>query len=134
MTELTAGPGRHLVLWDGDCGFCRRFVGWVRSHGDERIETVPYQAIPEPPMTPALREACARALHVVTADGALLRGADAVLFVYGVLGYRLAALGRRRPFLWILEIGYRWVARNRRLISRWFFRRERPEFTQGQRR
>ena len=126
MTELRAADGRHLVLWDGDCGFCRRFAGWARARDARgRLELRAYQEIPEPPMTPALRAACAEALHVITADGDLLRGADAVLFVHEVLGWRVAALGRRWPLLPLLELGYRQVARRRRLFSRWFFRRER---------
>ena len=124
MNLPTAAPGRHLVLWDGECGFCRRFAGWLKEHDpDDRFEPEPYQQIPSPPM---LREACAQALHVVTDRGELLRGADAVLFVYEQLGWRAAGWARRSPLLPVLELGYRWVAANRRFVSRWLFRRERP--------
>lgn len=76
-------------------------------------------------MTPELREACAQALHVFKTDGEVLRGADAVLFVYEQLGYRVASLGRSWPLLPVLEQGYKVVARNRKLAARWFFTKER---------
>lgn len=70
-------------------------------------------------MTPELREACARAVHVVRADGAVMHSGRAVLFVLDRLGWRRAAmLLGSRPLLPFVELGYRWVARNRPLVSR----------------
>ena len=69
---------RHLLLWDGACGFCRRAVEGVRRRDrDNRFEIVPYQQAPVPPMTPELAAACGKALHVLTADGQLLRAGRA---------------------------------------------------------
>lgn len=76
-------------------------------------------------MTDDLRAACARAVHVVTADGEVLRAGRATMFVLRALGYRrLGALGATPPFVWFVELGYRIVANNRRLFSRFMFRRE----------
>jgi predicted DCC family thiol-disulfide oxidoreductase YuxK len=76
-------------------------------------------------MTPALYAACARAIHVVKADGTVLRAGRAALFILEELGWgwqaRLLALP---PFLWLVELGYALVASNRTFFSRFLFRRE----------
>ena len=70
-------------------------------------------------MTAALGEACASAMHVVTRGGETLRAGRAVLFVARQLGWRrLAWLGGRPPLIWLVELGYRLVARHRRLLAR----------------
>jgi len=115
---------RHLILWDGDCGFCRRGIAWVlrRDHRG-RLRALPYQNAPSPPMTPQLRAACARAVHVRTTDGQLLRGGRAALFVLQQIGYRrLARALAQKPFVWLVEFAYSIVARNRAFFSRFLFR------------
>jgi hypothetical protein len=84
---------------------------------------VPYQDAPSPPMTDALREACARAVHVVTADGTVLRAGRASLYVMQHLGFRtLARILRVPPLIWFVELGYFIVARNRKLFAKFMFR------------
>ena len=76
-------------------------------------------------MNDALRAACPEALHVVTQEADVLRGGRALLFAYGQLGHaRTAHWLARRPLIWLVEGVYRVVARNRRWISRLFFRGE----------
>ena len=72
-------------------------------------------------MTPELREACRRALHVVTAEGETLRSGRAALFVLERTTprwRRLAPALRHPPLFWFVELGYQIVARNRRLFAR----------------
>jgi len=70
-------------------------------------------------MTPDLAAACAEAVHVFAADGTRLRGGRAVLFVLEGLGWRRTSrLLGLPPLVWLVELGYRGVARNRRLVSR----------------
>jgi len=79
-------------------------------------------------MTPALRSACAEAVHVVTADDEVLRAGRASVFVLDQLGFRRSAwLLGSRLLLPFVEVGYRIVARNRKLFSKFFFRNERPD-------
>ncbi len=85
---------------------------------------MPYQEAPRPPMTDALAERCARALHVLAPDGTLLAGGRASLFVLERIGFpRLARLLRRPPLVWAVEWGYRLVARHRGVFTRVLFRR-----------
>jgi predicted DCC family thiol-disulfide oxidoreductase YuxK len=121
--EAESGGGsaeRHLIVWDGDCGFCRRAVEWALARDAAGLfEATPYQRVPSPPMTPELRAACRAAVHVRTADGRWLRGGRACLFVLERVGWpRLARVARVPPLVWAVELGYRIVAGNRRLFSR----------------
>ncbi len=111
---------RHWIVWDGECGFCRRAVEWAIARDcDGQFEAIPYQSLPSPPMTPALAAACRDAVHVRTADGSWLRAGRACLFVLGRVGWpRLARVAALPPLVWVVELGYRIVASNRRFFSR----------------
>ena len=114
-----------LLLWDGDCGFCRRSAAWAeRRDTGHAFRAIPYQQAPSPPMTPELRVACARAVHLVTADGRVLRAGRACLWVLERIGFpSLARVLALPPLVWAVELGYWLVARNRMLASRFLFRR-----------
>ena len=76
-------------------------------------------------MTPELRAASERAAQVITADGRLLRGARACLFVLEGLGWGwLARLLAHPPFIWLAEFAYRILANHRAFFARFMFRRE----------
>lgn len=76
-------------------------------------------------MTEELSRACARAAHVVCPDGTTLRAGRASLHVLAGLGWRRTArLFSLPPFVWLVELGYWVVARNRHFFARFFFRRE----------
>jgi hypothetical protein len=64
-------------------------------------------------------------MHVIQADGTLLRAGRASLFILEELGWgwvaRLLALP---PLIWLVELGYWIVASNRAFFSRFMFRRE----------
>lgn len=116
---VAAGP-RHLLLWDGACGFCRRAVERIRRRDlHHRFEIIPYQEAPAPPMTPELASACRRAVHVITTDGRVLGAGRASLFVLGETGHPvLARILALPPLVWLVELGYILVARNRSRLSR----------------
>ena len=112
--------GRHLILFDGHCGFCRRAVTRVLSRDRQGLFlALPYQEAPWPPMTATLSKACARAVHVVRTDGKVLRGGRAVLFILERTGLGAPAqLLARPPFIWVVELAYLTVARYRTFFSR----------------
>ncbi len=121
MAELST---QDWVFWDGQCGMCRRAVEWVaRRDTGGSLRLVAYQEAPSPPMTPEMRQACARAVHVVTGDGRVLRAGRASLHVLGRIGWgRLARVLALPPLVWGVELGYRLVASNREFFSRYLFR------------
>ena len=117
----TEPRGRHLLLWDGDCGFCRNIVSWIERH-DVRgaFEAIPYQQAPADRVGPAVREASAKAVHVVTRDGRVLAAGRASLFVLHELGWpRTAHVLTAPPLVWAVELGYHVVSKHRGRISRW---------------
>ena len=76
-------------------------------------------------MTPDLYAACERAVHVVTADGKVLRAGRACLFILERIGWSWRArVLRLPPFIWCIELGYRIVAANRPFFARFLFTKE----------
>lgn len=74
-------------------------------------------------MTPALFAACEKAVHVLTTDGRTLRAGRAALFILQTIGrWSLAArIFSLPPFIWLVELGYYLIARNRRFFARFLF-------------
>lgn len=118
--RVAAPPSRPLVLFDGDCRFCRRWAAQWEQDFAGRLEVASSQVarvnFPEIPAA-----AYDEALQLVEPDGAVYSGARAAL--------RALAHGHGRRGFWLrchesvpgaaglLEFGYRIVARNRRIFS-----------------
>jgi predicted DCC family thiol-disulfide oxidoreductase YuxK len=82
-----------------------------------------YQDAPSPPMAEELHAACAQAVHVVTAEGRVLRAGSACLFLLSEAGHPTLSRLLGSPLLLpLVELGYRVVARNRRFWSRFLYR------------
>lgn len=99
----------HTMIWDGQCGFCRRSAAFVERHDRRgRLRVVTSQSLGLGRL-PALR--------VETAGGRRLEAGRACLFVLALIGHpRLAHILARAPFVWAVEAGYRLVARYRRYL------------------
>ena len=114
-----SGQARHLVLWDGECGICRRIAAWLaRRDRKGRLLVLAYQEVPNPPLDPLLRADSSRAMQVVSREGVRLRAGRAAIFCLEQIGWRWARPFRHWPLLPLTELGYRLVARNRGLIGR----------------
>jgi predicted DCC family thiol-disulfide oxidoreductase YuxK len=121
-----ASDDTDLVLWDGDCGFCRRGIRWFeRRDTAGRMKMVPYQEAPSPPMTPVLAAECDRALYILHPDGSRTGSGRAILYMFGVIGHpKLARSLAWPPLVWLVELGYWLMARNRHIASKLLFTRE----------
>lgn len=118
MTER----GKHHLLYDGDCDFCRAWASWLTLRdGGRRFRICPWQVAPSPPMTPVLEILAQRSVQVVAAEGKRYSGGSAILFVLRETGWRphLMRLLQYRPCIWLVDCGYRIVAANRSRFS-WF--------------
>ncbi len=70
-------------------------------------------------MTPELYEQCRDAVHVIAADGLLLRGGRGCLYILDTLGYcRTATILGWWPLSWGVDLTYKLVARNRYVLAR----------------
>lgn len=114
---------RHWMIFDGDCGMCRRCAHWVIRHDTRgRLIAAPFQNTPSPPMTPKLKKACEGAVHVVTRDGKTLRGGGAVLFLFRQIlplpwGF-IPRILSGSPWILPVETLYQIVARHRPFFAR----------------
>jgi predicted DCC family thiol-disulfide oxidoreductase YuxK len=114
-------PEKPLLVFDGDCHFCRRWIERWRELTGDAVDYAPFQEeanrFPEIP-----RENFEQAVHFIDTDGSVYRGAEAVF----------RSLGRRaKVWFWcyehvpgfapITETAYRFIARRRRFAS--FFTR-----------
>ena len=112
---------RPVLLVDGDCGFCRRRARRLASRVGDRVEIAALQEagarFPEIGEEELLAE-----LHFIEPDGRVSRGAQAVFRARSYAPGRSPGLWcyERLPgFAALAEWGYRRVARNRALFSRW---------------
>ena len=115
---------QHSLLYDGECPMCifqMKVLSWLDWSGV--LALVPLSDPRAQEIAPQLtREDLQEAIHCVTPDGRIYRGARAIRFV----GMRLPLLVPVALFLWIpgvivlAEIIYRWVSRHRQLFSRVF--------------
>lgn len=115
---------RHTVLYDRECPLCTfqmkviTWLDWFRV-----AQLVPIQDPRAAAIAPDLtREDLLEAIHCITPEGRIHRGARAIRF----LGMRLPVAVPIAAFLWIpgviqvAEVVYQWTSRNRHLLSRLF--------------
>ena len=115
---------KQTVLYDGDCPMCvfqMKALSWLDWRG--ALALVPLSDPRAQQLAPQLtREDLLEAIHCVTPEGCVYRGARAIRFV----GMRLPLLVPVALFLWLpgvillAEIIYRWVSRHRLIFSRLF--------------
>ncbi|NNN05625.1 MAG: DUF393 domain-containing protein [Elusimicrobia bacterium] len=111
---------RPLLIFDGDCGFCRLWIERWRAATGGAVDYEPYQSAAArfPQVPPA---AFAEAVHFVAPDGRVRRGADAVFAALAAAGgpNRVwAELYERAPlFGRASERAYAFVAARRPLFS-----------------
>jgi predicted DCC family thiol-disulfide oxidoreductase YuxK len=108
-------PARPLVVFDGDCGFCRFWVARWRGVLRGRADFEPFQAaaarFPEIPV-----DAFRRAVGLVLPDGSFLFGAEAVFRALALRpggGIPLALFRGLPPFAAAANLLYRLIASHR---------------------
>ncbi len=115
---------RPILVWDGECGFCRKSVERIRFLISDRVDYAAYQDLGDrfPDIPRAL---FARSVHLIEPDGRVTTGAEAIFTLLGFspAGSAWMACYRHLPgFAAISERVYEWVANRRRFvstISRW---------------
>jgi predicted DCC family thiol-disulfide oxidoreductase YuxK len=111
---------KPVLVWDGDCGFCKRSVLRVVRQVGDRIRYVTYQSVHEQFET-IDEEDFQTSVYFIEPDGRAYRGAEAVYraFSWRPKGSLLLRMYHDVPgFAGLSEWGYRRVANNRQLASR----------------
>jgi predicted DCC family thiol-disulfide oxidoreductase YuxK len=114
----------HVVLYDGDCPLCTfqsRLITWL-----DWFNTVSLMPIADPrahEIAPRLtRTDLHEAIHCVAKSGKIYRGARCLRFI----GMRMPLVFPFSLLMWIpgvidlSEVFYRWISRNRYILSRVF--------------
>jgi len=129
IAEVAARPdtehstaSAHRVLYDGQCEICQACVAWLRIL-DREDKTLPLPISPEILSTVDSRlklDECLRQLHVVTPEGEILVGWDAVASLARLFRptWIIGTLGQWFPFRSIGRPLYGFVARNRYSLSK----------------
>ncbi len=111
---------RPVLIYDGDCNFCRRWVARLCYVTGDRIDTQAFQEVAHqfPDISPDQFQA---SIQLVQPDGSVLDGAEAVFLAlaYNPNYGRPLWVYRKVPGVAsVTEFLYRLVARNRRVIGR----------------
>jgi len=119
--KVTSPPARPVVIYDGDCNFCKLWIRrWQQTTGD-RVEYIPFQDASIASRFPELRrDQLETSVHLVLSDGMVISGAEAA---FRALAENPDAdwfhdwYRHSRVFADISEKAYGLVARNRRIFS-----------------
>ena len=77
-SKVSHPPLKPLILFDGYCGFCRKWIGWWRNLTGDQVLYEPYQeAGPRFPEIDPQRYT--QSLQLIQPDGWVLQGAEAVI-------------------------------------------------------
>lgn len=108
---------RPVLLWDGGCGFCARWVEWIRRRDPAgAIELLrASERGTYPALTAIPGEALDHAMHLALPDGRVLAGARAIPEILRHLPAwrRLTWLFLVPGVPWIADRAYRYVAARR---------------------
>ena len=120
---MQSPPSKPLLVFDGDCRFCRRWIARWKNATGNAVDYLPFQdevvarcfsEIPRPDFE--------EAVHLIMPDGSVCRGAEAVFksLVQGGRHRWLLALYRMVPgFADLSELLYEEVALHRTTLSKW---------------
>jgi len=129
LVEIVARPQpenstalSYRVLYDRQCEICQAFVAWLKTL-DHHNKTFPLPISPEVLSAVDSRltlDECLRQLHVVTPDGDILVGWDAVASLARLFPstWIIGRLGQRSPFRNVGRLLYGFVAKNRYSLSK----------------
>jgi len=92
---VARAPSKPLLIYDGDCGFCKRWIQRWQSMTGEAVDYLPFQDESIPARFPEIpREDFEQAVQLVTPAGTVYSGASGVLRA-------LAVARRERWLLWL---------------------------------
>ncbi|MBI1910893.1 MAG: DUF393 domain-containing protein [Deltaproteobacteria bacterium] len=109
-----------MVLFDGECAFCKRWILWCRKITGSRVDYATYKRVlSDYPQIAEKR--CEEALQLITSDGNFFSGAHAIFKAFFLSGkYRIfLRLYENFPlFASLSERFYQIVANNRKFLSK----------------
>jgi predicted DCC family thiol-disulfide oxidoreductase YuxK len=124
LAEKNRAGAAYRVLYDGQCEICQACISWLKTldHEDKK-QTICLPISPDALSTvdPRLKmDDCLRQLHVVTPEGAIHTGWDAVTCLARLFPstWLIGVVGQWFPFRGAGRLLYGFVARNRYSLSK----------------
>ena len=114
------GLAQDVILYDGQCGFCSRWVKcWAGTLGRHGFEIA---SLDEPWVAKRIKmphEELLTDIRLLTTDGELISGADVYLYVTRRIwwAWPFYAIFSLPGFNRLIHLGYKWFARNRYCVS-----------------
>ena len=116
MTRTQHPPqSNDLLIFDGDCGFCRYWLVKWKKFCEAQYDFKPYQEVAEKFPDIDIRE-FRSAFHLIFKDGRVMKGAEAAYFTYYHAGKRKWPYQLYRSSKWFASFSdaiYKVVANNR---------------------
>lgn len=119
-SHSTFRPTRPLLIWDGQCGFCKYWaIRWRHLTGSS-VRYAPYQRV-HYLIDEIAKQEFAKAVRLIETDGKIYSGAHAA---YKTLQYTnkwnflLAWYKNHRWFKKASDLGYRFISKNRPALYR----------------
>jgi predicted DCC family thiol-disulfide oxidoreductase YuxK/uncharacterized membrane protein YphA (DoxX/SURF4 family) len=120
--RVASPPSKPLLVYDGACHFCCRWVARWRNATGDAVTYIPFQDESVPAKFPEIPRAdLEQAVHLILPDGSVYRGAEAVFRSLAAAGKErwLLALYKKFPgFEELSELAYEEVATHREFLSR----------------
>lgn len=120
---MAAPSPKHALIYDDHCSFCTfqmRVLTWLDWLGKIRLQPLshPDTATVAAGITP---EALHEAMHCITPEGRIYRGARCIRFLSArlPLAIPLALILWIPGVIWVAEWVYVRISRNRYILSRW---------------
>lgn len=114
-------PAKPLMIYDGDCDFCGRWIVRWQRETNSHVDYLPAQDRRVADQFPQLtREQLEAAVHLVTTDGSVFAGAEAVIRSLALASrarWLLRCYERSQTFARLADWSYRFVARHRQFFS-----------------
>lgn len=109
-----------LLVYDGDCGFCRSCVEFMERRIRPQVQAVPWQGCDLDGLG-LTTEQCSAALQFVAVTGEVSSGSRAVTAMLRTARAPwtwLGVVGDAPGVAWVADVAYRTVAANRGAIGR----------------
>lgn len=119
-TKAAAPPGRHVLVYDGDCGFCRTSVAVIQRYARTIVELKTFDEVEGTGLLTQLDpEEIAASAHYVRPNGIEFHGGEAMTKALRLVpAGQLFAVLDLWPVSVLREAVYSIVAGNRRFFSR----------------
>ena len=119
-TRSEVPPGNHVLVFDGDCSFCRASVEFVQRNSKVTMVLIPFTELSKTGLLYQLGPAeVAASSHYITPEGQEYHGGEAMIRAFQqVPGGRILGIFHLWGLNFVREITYSLVANNRRSFSR----------------